>query len=388
MLIEQHFNNVSDSIYSANNANEITSLLKSDLESTFQNGLLVSTHRGYTTSHRNSYKPWTTLDPTKPFTSRCMDYVRNHTVEVLRSSLDQARLSRRQIFPSLRQIYRWVLLLLLLLVDAKQDGETSTSAPIAAKQIGYFDTDVESTQMEKDCSDSKSDHVQFTPCTDPKQEPKNGPEAPRYSNGGDDSRAVDSPVADTLVIQMKPGEPLNTVEQNSPTSDTSVNTKTYLLKHERYHRITRSLPQISRFPAIAPKKQPENSDSPIDQHHVQARSPRIVDLGRQNTEGRNMPMASPHRNKKNRLLHSSSSPDLRKQRSASQASTDHEQPILLRHDSGLSCSSSSSTSSRRTSAVRGNGVQLIGGKTIGEIIHANPLLRRDEYAEGTTPWRI
>ncbi|KAJ2956817.1 hypothetical protein NQZ79_g7391 [Umbelopsis isabellina] len=387
-VLEQHFSNVSDSIYSANNANEMTSLLNSDPESAFQNGLPATTHRGYATSPRNSYKPWTALKPAKPFTSRCMDYFRNHTVEVLRSSLDHARVSRRQMFPNLRQIYRWFLLLLLLLVDAEQDRETSTSAPIVTKCIGYSDTTMQPTQMEKESSDREVDPARFTPRTNPKQEQNNCSEAPRYSNGVDFSQTVDSPVADTLIIQMKPGESIDTTEQNSNTSDTLANTKTYLLKHERYHKNTRSLPSISRFPAITPKKQPENSDSPIEHQHVQLRSPRVVDLWRQNPEGRNMPMASLHRNKTNRLLHSSSSPDLRKQRSASQTSTEHEQPVLLRHDSGLSCSSSSSTSSRRTSAIRGNGIQLIGGKTIGEIIHANPLLRRDEYAEGTTPWRI
>ncbi|KAG2177348.1 hypothetical protein INT43_008005 [Umbelopsis isabellina] len=388
MLIEQHFNNVSDSIYIANNANEITSLLNSDPEPAFKYGLVATTHRGYATSHRNTYKPWTALEPTKPFTSRCMDYVRNHTVEVLRSSLDQARASRRQLFPSLRQIYRWFLLLLLLLVDEKEDREASTSAPVVVRRIGYSDSHVQSTQMEKDFSDKKLDHAQFTPRTDPKQEPKDGPEAPGYSNGVDASRTVNSPGADTLIIQMKSGEILDTMEEISNTSDAMANTKTYLLKHERYHKNTRSLPQISRFPAITPKKQPDNSDNPIEQHHVQSRSPRVVDLWRQKSDGRNMPMASSHRNRTNRLLHSSSSPDLRKQRSASQTSREQDLPILLRHDSDLSCSSSSSTSSRRTSAIRGNGVQLIGGKTIGEIIHANPLLRRDEYVEGATPWRI
>jgi hypothetical protein len=388
MLIEQHFNNVSDSIYRANNANEKTSLLNSDPESAFQNDLLATKHRHYATDHRNSYKPWGSLKSAKPFTSRCMDYVRNHTVEVLRSSLEQAKVSRRQLFPSLRQIYRWFLLLLLLLIDVKDDEETSTTTQVVTKCIGYSDTPIQSTQKEKDRLDGKRAHAQVKPCTDVKEEQKSHSEAAIYSNGSDASQTIDTPVADTLVIQMKPREQFDIKTHVSNSSDTLASSKAYLLKHERYHKNTRSLPQIPRFPASSPKKHLGNSDSPIEHAPVLPRSPRTADLWRLKPEVRNMPMSGPDRSKTNRLLHSSSSPDLRKQRSASQLQTDYEQPMLLRHDSGLSCSSSSSTSSRRTSVVRGNGIQLIGGKTIGEIIHANPLLRREEYAEGTTPWRI
>jgi hypothetical protein len=89
------------------------------------------------------------------------------------------------------------------------------------------------------------------------------------------------------------------------------------------------------------------------------------------------------------LLHSSSSSDLQRRISHVQMDPDAIRYICpqKQDSSTTSCSSNSSSSGKRPCAPRGPGVQLIEGKTIGEILHANPLIRKGDTSLALARWR-
>ncbi|CAO3678033.1 unnamed protein product [Umbelopsis vinacea] len=194
---------------------------------------------------------------------------------------------------------------------------------------------------------------------------------------------------DILVVQLKADSQSNIQVEPLEFLPGSAKFNSCFLRQEDGHKNTPSLAQVPRCPCPSPKDKAKSSKNHLASSQVLRAFHNNADPGRHEWENcSNADNCSYHWNHK-RLLHSSSSSDLRRQRSHVQMDPDAIRYVCPRKQdsSTTSCSSNSSSSGKRPCLPRGPGVQLIEGKTIGEILHANPLIRKGDTSLALARWR-
>lgn len=343
----------------------------------------------YIANHRYHPVSPDIIQPPRSFTSRYKEYFCNYTIEVVRSSLGHSSEGGRQIFPSLRQIYRWILLVILLLVDVKEEEEPP-EPPQCCSRTG--DTDLVHEPLkpqEKPFSVNKHHKLQIVLPT-PKAEVGNFCIDVKKDSHTHQSTYDELIVeTDSLVVQLKADSQSNNQVEPLEFLPGSAKFNSCFLRQENGHKNTRSLAQVPGCPCLSPKDKAKSSKNHLASSQVLPAFHNNADPGRYEWENRSNADNCSYRWTHKRLLHSSSSSDLQRRISHVQMDPDAIRYICpqKQDSSTTSCSSNSSSSGKRPCAPRGPGVQLIEGKTIGEILHANPLIRKGDTSLALARWR-
>lgn len=376
-------------LYSNNKASEVMTLLPSPSHSKHNVTTPQPKPLHYTANQRYHCVSPDIIQPPRPFTSRYMEYFRNYAIEVVRSSLGHSSEGGRQIFPSLRQIYRWILLLILLLVDVKEEEEPPEPPQCFSRPGDTLLVHEPLQPQEKPFSVNKHHKVQIvlpTPkakvdnfCIDVKNDS-------HTHQSTYDELIVET---DSLVIQLKADNQSDNQVEPLDFLPGSAKFNSCFLRQENGHKNTRSFAQIPRCLCLSPKDKAKSFENHLASSQVLPAFHNNADPRRHKPENRSNADNCSHRWNHNRLLHSSSSSDLRRQRSHVQMDPDAIRYVCpqKQDSSTTSCSSNSSSSGKRPCVPRGQGVQLIEGKTIGEILHANPLIRKGDTSLALAPWR-
>ncbi|GAB5586873.1 hypothetical protein Unana1_01773 [Umbelopsis nana] len=373
---------MSQILYTDNKASEVMALLSSTSRSKYSTTSPHLKNIHYLDSQRYRCGTPDIKQSPRPFTSRCMDYFRNHTVEVIRSSLAYSSEGRCHSFPSFRQIYRWVLLLLLLLVDVKEEeppepphyfARSQSSLPIHGSLPAREKPHLKDPQNEIYSSHPtpKSAHDNY--CTDLKHDTH--------------PFTYDELIAETdsLVIEVKNDGAADPSELYTA----STKPHTCLLRSGIGHKNIHPQTQEPRCPCLSLKKKMKSFEHHVAPSQVLSTVHNYADPGGLKQEDRQLTPNEHQRCNYNRLFHASSSPDLRRQRSNAQIDPESFRNAFpqKQNSTATTCSSNSSISGKRPSTPRGPGAQLIKGKTIGEILHDNPLIRKDYAPLSAASWR-
>lgn len=378
-----------DLLYTENNASEVMALLSSASHPRMNGATQQLRAIHYMDSQRYRCASPGTIQPPKPFVSRCLEYFRTYTVDVIRSSLGQAAEGRTRIFPSLRQLYRWVLLLLLLIIDVQEEAEIPEPSQFFTRPEASLPVHRPVQSHEKTSLESSPRNLSFHRPT-PKLEIDTYCKDVHH-DGATHTSTYDALIAETdsLAIELKDDSLTENFTNSTLVTQGSAEPNACLPPHENIDNSIRPPSQIPRLPCLSPKTSVRTVDNHAVPSHALPTFHNNADPGRCKAETRMNSVNSSSRAKTTRLIHKSSSPELRRQKSPVHMDADvfrHVNP--KKHDSTNTTSSSNSSSSgKRPSIPRGPGVQLIQGKTIGEILHANPLLRKDDASHVLAPWR-
>ncbi|KAI8582821.1 hypothetical protein K450DRAFT_224974 [Umbelopsis ramanniana AG] len=376
-----------DLLYTENNASEVMALLSSASHPRMNGATQQLKTIHYMDSQRYHCASPGTIQPPKPFASRCLEYFRTYTVDVIRSSLGQTTQGRPRIFPSVRQLYRWVLLLLLLIIDVQEEAELSEPPQFFTRPEASLPVHRPVQSREKTSMESPSRNLLFHP---PKDEVDSYCKD-NHHGGANHNSTYDALIAETdsLAIELKDDSLTEDFSNTMLVAQGSAELNACLPQSGNIDSSTRPPSQIPRFPCLSPKPSVRTVDNHAVPNHALPTFHNNADQGRCKAEARMNLLNSPPHGKSTHLLHKSSSPELRRQKSPVHMDADvlrHDNP--KEHDSTNTTSSSNSSSSgKRPSIPRGSGVQLIQGKTIGEILHANPLIRKDDTSLVLAPWR-
>ncbi|KAI9288582.1 hypothetical protein BC943DRAFT_334742 [Umbelopsis sp. AD052] len=376
-----------DLLYTENNASEVMALLSSASHPRMNGATQQLKTIHYMDSQRYHCASPGTIQPPKPFASRCLEYFRTYTVDVIRSSLGQTAEGRTQIFPSVRQLYRWVLLLLLLIIDVQEEPEQPEPPQFFTTPEASLPVHRPVQSREKTSLESPSRNLLFH---QPKEEIDNFCKDTHHG-GASHNSTYDALIAETdsLAIELKDDNLVEDFTNAMLVAQDSTKLNACLPQLSNIDSSTRLPSQIPRFPCLSPMPSVRTVDNHAVPSHALPTFHNNADQGRCKAEARmSLSNSSPHA-KSTRIIHKSSSPELRRQKSPVHMDADvfrHVNP--KKHDSTNTTSSSNSSSSgKRPSMPRGPGVQLIQGKTIGEILHANPLIRKDDTSLVLAPWR-
>jgi hypothetical protein len=379
---------MADLLHSENNTSEVMALLSSVSHPRINGATQQPKNMQYTDSERYHCSSPDIIESPKPFASRCMEYFRAYTVDVIRSSLAQGREGRRQIFPSLRQVYRWILLLLLLIIDVQEEDELPETPQ-------FFTRPQESLPVHRPMQSREKTAMDKPPRNLPAPQLTSKHETDTYRknvnhDSTNHSSTYDDLIAETdsLAIELK---------DDNTTQDF---TKTFIAAHDKTNRNAISLqpgnadsytspPQIPPHPCLSPKTSVRMIENHVVPSHALPTFHNNADPRRHEAENCSSTLNYAPRARSSRIAHRSSSPDLRRQKSPVHTDAEGFRHVHPRkYDSTNTTSSSNSSSSgKRPSIPRGPGVQLIQGKTIGEILHANPLIRKDDTSLVLAPWR-
>jgi hypothetical protein len=378
-----------DLLYTENNASEVMALLSSASHPRMNGATQQLRTIHYMDSQRYHCASPGIIQPPKPFASRCLEYFRTYTVDVIRSKLGQATEGRTQIFPSLRQLYRWVLLLLLLIIDVQEETELPEPPQFFTRPETSLPVHRLVQSHEKAAMESPSKNLPF-------HQPTSKDEIDSYCKdihhgGATHTSTYDALIAETdsLAIELKDDSLTEDFTNAMLAAQGAAKPSACLPQPGDSHNNNRPPSQIPRFPCLSSKSSVRTADNHAVPSHALPTFHNNADLGRCKAETHTNLVNSSPRAKSTRLIHKSSSPELRRQKSPVHMDADvlsHVNP--KKHDSTNTASSSNSSSSgKRPSIPRGPGVQLIQGKTIGEILHANPLIRKDDTSLVLAPWR-